>query len=235
MPDRWQGWTEVPPASTTQPWIELSHRLRDDLSRIPSFPEARFRRFKSMPADPYNGTEIQMVCHYGTHVDAPIHFIPDGPAFHQIPLDRLYGPGVVWRIDAEPYAVIGPDTLEGLRPAVRPGDIVLIDSGWAAYFGTEHYEAHPSFSTSAAQWLVERRIKLLGVDFITPDLNVNRRPPDFDWPVHHVLLSHGILIAENLTNLRALTSARVEVMFLALNIEGADGAPARVVARNSDQ
>jgi len=69
------------------------------------------------------------------------------------------------------------------------------------------------------------------VDFITPDLAVNRRPPEFRWPVHHILLSQGVLIAENLTNLRALSGQRVEVMFLALNIEGADGAPARVVAR----
>lgn len=39
------------------------------------------------------------------------HFIADGPAFHEIPLERLYGPGVVWRIDAEPYGVIEADTL----------------------------------------------------------------------------------------------------------------------------
>jgi kynurenine formamidase len=60
---------------------------------------------------------------------------------------------------------------------------------------------------------------------------VNRRPPGFDWPVHHVLLSRGVLIAENLTNLRALAGRRIEAMVLGLRIEGADGAPARVVAR----
>ncbi len=55
----------------------------------------------------------------------------------------------------------------------------------------------------------------------------------FDWPVHHILLGHGVLIAENLTNLRALAGHRIEAMFLALNIEGADGAPARVIARRA--
>ena len=84
---------------------------------------------------------------------------------------------------------------------------------------------------AAAQWLVERGVKLVGVDFATPDLAVDRRAEGFDWPVHHILLSHGVLIAEHLTNLHALAGRRIEAMFLALNIEGADGAPARVVAR----
>jgi kynurenine formamidase len=60
---------------------------------------------------------------------------------------------------------------------------------------------------------------------------VSRRAADFNWPVHHILLSHGVLIAEHLTNLHALAGRRIEAMFLALNIQGADGAPARVVAR----
>jgi kynurenine formamidase len=196
------------------------------------FPVARFARVMSMPEDPMNATEIQMVCHFGTHVDAPCHFIPDGPAFHEIPLERLYGPAVVWRIEAEPHGVIDVDDLMRQEPRLAPGDILLLDSGWAAeHFGTERYEQNPSLSIAAAEWLVGQRVKLVGVDFLTPDLAVDRRPPDFNWPVHHVLLSQGVLIAENLTNLRALTRRRVEAMFLGLNIEGADGAPARVIAR----
>jgi kynurenine formamidase len=227
----WKGWGAPAPAGTG-PWVDLSHPLRADLPRIPFFPQPRFGRILSMPADRLNVTEIQMVCHFGTHVDAPCHFIPDGPAFDQIPLQRLCGPGVVWRIDPDPYALIEPDTLERLRPEPQSGDIVLFDSGWAQHLGTERYDQHPSFSAAAAQWLVARGVKLLAVDFATPDLAVNQRPADFDWPVHHVLLSHGVLIAEHLANLRSLAVGKVEVMFLALNIEGADGAPARVVARS---
>ena len=60
------------------------------------------------------------------------------------------------------------------------------------------------------------------------------RPHGFDWPVHHVLLGHGVLIAEHLTNLRPLAGRRIEAMFLALAIEGSDGGPARVIARALD-
>lgn len=233
MNESWRGWRSKVATHGPERWIELSHPLSSALARIPFFPPARFERIMSMPKDPLNATEIQMVCHFGTHVDAPCHFIPGGPALHEIPLDRLYGPGVVWRLDAEPFGLIDAASLSRQRPELRPDDILLVDTGWAEHLGAPRYEQNPSFSVDAAEWLVERRIKLLGIDFITPDLAVSRRPPGFDWPVHHILLGNGVLIAENLTNLRPLAGQRIEAMFLALNIEGADGAPARVVARRA--
>jgi arylformamidase len=232
MDKRWRGWPAA--GSRTSDWIELAHPLSAALARIPFFPPARFERIMSMPKDPLNATEMQMVCHFGTHVDAPCHFISDGPAFHEIPLDRLHGPGVVWRIETEPFGVIDAATLAKQRPTARADDIVFIDTGWSACIGTERYSENPALAPDAARWLVDQRIKLLAVDLITPDLAVPRRPPGFDWPVHHILLGNGILIAENLTNLRSLAGHRVEAMFLALNIEGSDGSPVRAIARRAD-
>jgi kynurenine formamidase len=229
---RWQGWRTT--SGHLSDWIELSHPLSTELARIPYFPPARFERIMRRPKDPVNLTEMQMVCHFGTHVDAPCHFIDDGPAFHEIPLDRLCGSGVVWSLESEPYGLIEPADLEGLRPELGADDILLLDTGCAEHVGTERYGQHPSLSPPCAEWLVERRVKLLGVDFATPDLATDRRLPGFDWPVHHILLSQGVLIAEHLTNLRRLAGRRVEVMCLALNIVGADGAPARVLARADD-
>ncbi|HJQ83379.1 MAG TPA: cyclase family protein [Candidatus Binatia bacterium] len=235
MATTWRGWPatarETASDAATGPWVELSHPLRSDLGRVPFFPAARFERIMRLPDDRMNVTEIQMVCHFGTHVDAPCHFIAGGPAFHEIPLDRLHGPGVVWRIPTPAFGEIDVAELAAARPAMRPGDIVLIDSGWAAHHGTPRYGDNPCLTTAAATWLVEHGAKLVGVDFATPDLAVPRRPPGFDWPVHHVLLANGVLIAEHLTNVGALAGHRIEAMFLALNVEGADGAPARVVAR----
>jgi len=96
---------------------------------------------------------------------------------------------------------------------------------------TDRYEEHSFLSPQAADWLVARGAKIVGVDYSTPDMAPHYRPKDFDFPVHHTLLRNGVLIAEHMTNLSALAGQRVEVMFLALNIAGSDGAPARVVAR----
>jgi kynurenine formamidase len=127
--------------------------------------------------------------------------------------------------------VIDVDTLEACRPLLEDGDILALDTGWAKHFGTPVYEHHPSLSADAAHWLVDRGIKLLAVDFATPDLVYHLREPGFNWPVHRALLSRGILVCEHLTGHAALAGERVEFNFAALPIVNGDGAPARVTAR----
>jgi len=219
------------PTASEHGWIELSHVLRESLPRMPDFPAPVIRRLKSIPEDPLNLTEIQFVCHFGTHVDAPCHFIPEGPAIDAIPLERLIGPGVVVRVNCSPEGLIDlPDLIEA---DIRPHDVVVLDTGWWRHVADETYEHHPSVSLAAANWLAERQAKLLAVDFPTPDIAHDLRGAGFDWPVHHVLLEAGVLIAENITNLAALGPGRAEFMFMALPIAGADGAPARVIARRA--
>jgi arylformamidase len=233
----WKGWLDIPPLRFPDverrggDWKDLSHRLNDALPRVSFFPKPSFRQVMRIPEHPINVTEIQMVVHVGTHVDAPRHFYLDGPAFHEIPPERLFGAGVVLRIAARPHQVITAADLAACAVDVLPGDIVVLDTGWAQYFGQDKYEEHPALSTDAAQWLVDKRVKLLGVDFATPDLAVRLRKPGFNWPVHHILLARGVLVSEHLTNVSSLPAGRAEFVFSALNIEGSDGAPARVLGR----
>ena len=77
---------------------------------------------------------------------------------------------------------------------------------------------------------IERDPKMVGVDFFSADLPVPRRPKDFTWPVHHLLLGNGILIAENLANLTAVAGRRLTISAFPLKIKGGDGAPARIFA-----
>lgn len=233
----WKGWFEIPALRFPDverrggEWTDLSHRLNNQLPRVPFFPEPSFRRVMEIPQHPINVTEMRMVVHVGTHVDAPRHFFLDGPAFHEVPVERLMGAGVIWKIAAHPYQVITASDLARLEPQATAGDIVVLDTGWAQYFGDDKYEEHPSLSEDAAEWLVNKRIKLVAVDFATPDLAVRLRKPGFNWPVHHILLSHGVLVSEHVTNVAALPQGRAEFIFSALNIEESDGAPARVLAR----
>ncbi|MGZ5126835.1 MAG: cyclase family protein [Burkholderiales bacterium] len=230
----WKGWLDIPPVEPTTaqgPWLDLSHVLSNDLPTVPFFPAPRFEQIMTQPQRPMNVTEMQMVVHLGTHVDAPRHFFSDGPAFHEIPLDRLHGRGVVWHIEKPDYGVIDVTDFDRARPHINAGDILAIFTGWSRYFGQERYDRHPNLSVEAAEWLVAKRVKLVAVDFVTPDLAVNRREQGFNWPVHHVLLGRGVLVSEHITNLESLAGQRAEFMFSALNIRNSDGAPARVLAR----
>jgi kynurenine formamidase len=233
----WQGWIDVPAprlSASTSPWLDLSHPVSEAMPCASIFPKPGLRLLREMPKDPFNVTELTMVVHAGTHVDAPRHYFLDGPAFDEIPLDRLHGQGVVWHIDKKLDEIIEVADLERARPRLEPGDILALDTGWSARVGTETYDRHPSLSIEAAHWLVAARIKLLACDFATPDLVYHLRQPGFDWPVHDALLSRGILICEHLTGHAPLAGNRADFIFAGLGIRGCDGAPARVMGRRID-
>lgn len=233
----WQGWPELPsPAAlrASGPWIDLSHRLSADMPRQPFFPVPSFERFRSLPDFPLNITRIDMIAHLGTHVDSPRHSFNDGPAFEDVPLERLAGAGLVWRVEPGPDHEIGPAQLEPAAALLERGDILILNTGMHHLAHSEQYQDHPSLSLAGAQWIIDHGVKLLAVDTPTPDAAHRRRAPGFDFPVHRLLLAHGVLIAEHLTNLDRLSGRRVEVLCNALNIAGGDGAPARILARALD-
>jgi kynurenine formamidase len=230
----WLGWNCFQQAETglpAGPWVDLSYTADPDMPCASIFEKPSFRLVREMPDHPFNVTEMRMVVHSGTHIDSPRHYYLDGPAFEEIPLDRLHGPGVVWSVPCQPEEVIALERLASATPAVREGDILAIDTGWDKRFGTPQYERHPSLSPEAAGWLAARNIKLFACDFATPDLVYDLRPEGFDWPVHRALLSRGILICEHLRGHGAFAGSRVEFMFNALNIKGSDGAPVRALCR----
>lgn len=232
----WRGWNTsdaVRPTRAAGDWIDLTWPLSPSVPRLGSFPPPRFERIASIPDEPLNISQLSMVVHVGTHVDSPRHFFSDGPALEDVPLARLMGTGVAWRIDKPLYGMIEPEDFERMRPQLEPGDILLLDTGAAQYVGTPDYDRHAALSVAAARWLVEKKIKLLAVDTPTPEISIDKRPPGFDWPVHHTLLRDGVLISEQVANARSLAGRRAEFLFLALNIVGGDGAPARVLGRPS--
>lgn len=230
----WHGWQDFPPQRQPRafgPWVDLTHPFGPGVPRVSLFGPPTVEQIATMPEQPMNVTRIATIVHIGTHIDAPRHFVADGPSMEAIPLERHIAQGVVVRIDKPACGLIEPADLERTAPPIEPGDIVAIDTGWARHWGTPEWSRQPSLTEAAAWWLVERRVRLLAVDTATPELSPKRRGPDYGFPIHRTLLSHGVLIAEQVANLGALAGRRVELMFAPLPIVGSDGAPARVLGR----
>ena len=230
----WLGWTELPAKQTRNAigaWIDLTYALSPSVPRSAMFGPPKFTRIAEMPVQPANITHMDMVVHTGTHVDAPLHFCADGPGMEAIPLDRLMGEGVVVRLESSACEAITAEQLAAATPAIEPGDIVAFDTGWKTRWETPDWTRHPYLSPEATDWLIDKRVKLVAVDTINPDLPYDLRPDDFDFPVHCALLQRGILIAEQVANLEALSGQRAEFLFGALPIADCDGAPTRVLAR----
>ena len=80
---------------------------------------------------------------------------------------------------------------------------------------------------AGAKHLIGHGIKVLGVDYLS--VEQFKQP---GAPAHHVLLGGGTIVIEGL-NLRDVEPGVYEMFCLPLRIVGADGAPARVVLRQS--
>ena len=101
---------------------------------------------------------------------------------------------------------------------------------WSDHWGSlKYYSEQPYISDAAAQWVVERGVKLLGMDTPQADSPNNGRGSERDSPVHKILLTAGVIKLEYMTNLRELGSSEFELIALPLKIRDGDGAPVRCV------
>lgn len=172
--------------------------------------------------------------HTGTHCDAPRHFIPGGQTVDTLSLETLIGPAfIVDFSNSQPSQEIDVADFEQQLGEHRPERLVM-RFDWSDQWGKlRYYTDHPFISEAAAQWLVDRGVRLLSMDTPMPDNPKNGRGSDRDSPVHKILLGHGVILVEYLCNLRALQQQEVELVVLPLKIRDGDGSPARCVAIES--
>jgi arylformamidase len=160
--------------------------------------------------------------HTGTHVDPPSHFIEGGKSIDRLDPTAFMGPA--WVIELpDTRGEIGAHELES---ASIPLDVqrLLIRTPNSGTLGPgkPFREDFACLSVGAAEWCVERRLRLVGVDY----LSIERRGAPNDHPVHRTLLSAEVVIVEGL-DLSEVPAGLVELLCLPLLVAGGDGAPAR--------
>ena len=218
-------------------WVDLSHTLEED---IPAWPtHARFGRtlYEDYAAgDVARHYGLTISEHTGTHMDAPLHFIPDGPTHYgtdKIPLDRLMG-----RAATVPVTDLGPGDLltadrvrawEGEHGPIEAGDKVLLRYGWDQRWATgpegrRFLEDWPGLSGEAAEYLVEKGVYLVGCDTMAVDAGGTQ-----ENPAHHALLGNEVYVVENLKDLDRLPPFCLFMAF-PLKIRDGSGSPVRAVA-----
>lgn len=211
--------------------VDLSRVIYEGMPKIPALPEVHVQRCFSLDkGHALNVTEISLPCHAGTHVDAPVHIIPNGQSIEELPLDSFVGPGAVIPVKKRGGEEVTAKDFEDSGIPIHRGDIVMLYTGWDEKFETPEYNLHPYLSVDAAEWMVKKGIKLFGIDCITVDLPTPLRPKGFDFPVHKTLLGNGILIAENVANLRKIVGIKTRILALPLRVKGSDAGHARIVA-----
>ena len=172
----------------------------------------------------YAANNICAAEHGGTHLDAPLHFAEGRESTDRIPLDRLIGEAAVvdvseqaardrdYRVDAKAL-----EDWEAAHGPIGEETIVLIRTDWskfwpdrARYLGTTKTgpeavaELHfPGIDSTAAAWLVRRKVKAVGID--TPSIDYGQST---DFMTHRLLFAENIPAFENVSQPRQASGDR---------------------------
>lgn len=168
-----------------------------------------------------NFSRLACGVHTGTHVDAPIHFIPGGKTIEQLSLAGLCGPA--WTADFTSVQRIGAEALEraGIpagtkRLLLKTGNSQILESI------TVFRDDYAGLDESGAKWIVEKGIQLVGNDF----LSIACR--DQTGPVHRVLLGAEVILVEGLI-MKNVPAGPCRFTCLPVKLRGSDGALARAM------
>jgi kynurenine formamidase len=242
-------------------FYNLSHRFGFQNPNWPYFQDTKIERIHYMAKSGVLSQRITTTMHATTHIDAPAHVVQGTPFIDEVPLPHFFGTGLVVSIPKKKWEQITADDLEkACGHAIRRGDVLIINTGWHHDYEDGDYFAYcPGLVPSAAHWMVEKGVKVVGHDTQANDhplataIGPQRNGPllphleaeYLEWsggigwkeafpewePVHNILFKNGILGIENVGgDLDAVTGKRCTFAFFPWNWDRGDGCIIRLVA-----
>jgi kynurenine formamidase len=241
-------------------FFDLSHPWGHNAPLWPYFPDVKIERFHYHAKSGVLSQQITTFMHCTTHTDAPAHVIEGTRFIDEVPLESYFGTGVVVSIPKGKWEVITAEDLENARPEIRPGDIVIVNTGWHRYYGDsrKYFVESPGTYDEAGAWLKEKGVKGFGIDCqaldhplgtaIGPQPNGPLVPEVIDeyreltgrevtddfplWePCHRHLLGNGIVGFENVGGqIDEVTGKRVTFAAFPWRWTQGDGCIVRLVA-----
>ncbi len=205
-------------------FYDISLTLHPQMPSWPGDPAVAMERVRKIEAgDNANVTRIDMGVHNGTHVDAPIHFIPGEPGVDALDLNVLNGPALVVELP-ETVTTVTAAVLDAA--AIPPGTVRLLlktrNSRWWAQGETAFQTGFVGIEANAAEYLVRRGVRLVGVDYLSV------APYKRSRPTHEALLKAHVIPVEGL-DLSKVPPGLYTLYCLPVKIAGCDGAPARAI------
>jgi arylformamidase len=191
--------------------LDVSVPIRAGMVTYPGDPTVELERVSAIEAGAVaNLSRLQLGVHTGTHVDAPIHFIDGAPAAEELPLDVLLGP----------VRVVAAQTLDAgeLTRLELPPRVLFKTPNSDLWARPVFAEESVSLTADAAQVLLGRNVRLVGIDYLSIG----------DEDAHRALLGAGVVTIEGL-DLRGVEPGWYRLVCAPLKLVGSDGAPARVL------
>ena len=202
---------------------DVTLTISENLITWPSDPTVSIRKTRLISqGNSCNVSELKFGSHCGTHIDAPYHFEENGIKIDQIPLDYLIGNATVFEIKNKEKI-----DLEDIKPLkLKNKKRVIFKTINSAYWKLPEFKKDFVYITKeAAQHLVDRCVKVVGIDYLSIE-KFGNKPAD----THHIFLRNGVVLIEGL-DLGNVKEGDYELIALPLKIKDGDGSPARVILR----
>jgi len=201
--------------------IDISRKISEDMIVWPGDPNVHITKCCSIDdGSDLNLSNISMGLHTGTHIDAPLHFIKGG-----VDVSSMEPGSFIRFVKVFSVSAVNCITEKDLKD-------LPINEGDALFFRTSNSDLPENsafnknfvyMDLSAAQYLVEKKVEVVGIDYFSIDgYEVQGHP------VHKLFLSNGIIIVEGLY-LKDVADGEYLCSFLPLKINGADGSPVRAL------
>lgn len=216
--------------------VDLTGALEPGVWRYgPEFPAFTSEPVTSLEADGFAVQRITMSTHMGTHTDAPGHLVSGGPMIDAVPLESYVGWASVLRVGpCDPLQPIDAGALAATGNRPKPGDAILIETGWAKRWNAAEYASnHPFLTSDAAEWLLAFRPRCIAMDtagVMDPRIDLTPAGGSSDAIVDQILLEAGVMYVAGLVNVESIRSPRPLFVAMPLKLAGLDGAPVRAIA-----
>ncbi len=209
--------------------LDLTLTISETTQNFPGSPFPQFIPWSTIREDLYNLELLFLSTHTGTHLDAPYHFAKKGEKIHQIPVTRLIGNALLIKIQKKKdQGITKRDLLEFEQKngKIKTFSSIIFFTGWQKNLNKKFYFTNnPGLSKSATDYLVSKKINLVGIDSPSIDLGKNK-----NFPTHKIFARNNILIVENLSNLEKIPTLEFNFIILPLKLKGATGSPVRAIA-----
>ena len=161
--------------------------------------------------------------HTGTHIDFPAHVVDGGKTSSDFPIQDLIGSALIIEVPETERSITKEFVIS--QGAIYKNDFIFFKTANSKISKqAEFTEQYVYIEPDAAQELIQKGIRIVGIDYIS----VDSYQAD-TLPVHRSLLSNDILIVEGL-ELRGAPLGRCKVYIFPNNIPDMDGLPVRVIA-----
>ena len=209
--------------------LDLTLTISKSIPSFPGSPSPQFIPWSTIEDEGYNLELLFLSTHTGTHLDAPYHFAKKGKKIHQIPVSRLTGEALLIKIKKlKDQEITKKDLLEFEQKngKIKTFSSIIFFTDWQKNLNRNFYFTNnPGLSKCAANYLVSKKINLVGIDSPSIDVGTNK-----DFTAHKNFAKNNILIVENLSNLEKIPTLQFDFVILPLKLKGATGSPVRAIA-----